>query len=56
LRTPEEQLEIEFDGGHHHRETNVEVAEIGMDMVELHVDTHQTIKWRMNATTQFGAT
>jgi hypothetical protein len=40
LRTPEEQLEIEFDG-HHHSKTNIEMGEIEMEMVELQVDMHQ---------------
>jgi hypothetical protein len=41
LRTLEKQLEIEFDE-HQHRETNVEMAEIEMETVQLHLDTHQT--------------
>jgi hypothetical protein len=49
LKTPEEQLEIKFCGGHHCRETEIET-----DMVELHVDAHATFHERMNATTQFG--
>jgi hypothetical protein len=38
LRTLEKQLKIESDGHHCSRETNIRMAEIEMEMVELHVE------------------